>query len=126
MPSARQIGGLAAFQSGLCQHLDQGKPRSHAMARSQAVRSGDRYPTGIHHVTSECVTIELTCDFCYCITTGYILTLQEGDPMAKIGYARVSSLDQDHATQEARLRAAGCEIVRKEKASGRTLPGRDR
>lgn len=29
---------------------------------------------------------------------------------------RVSSFDQDHATQEARLKAAGCEIVRKEKA----------
>jgi hypothetical protein len=28
----------------------------------------------------------------------------------------VSSFDQDHATQEACLKAAGCEIVRKEKA----------
>jgi DNA invertase Pin-like site-specific DNA recombinase len=45
--------------------------------------------------------------------------------LAKIGYARVSSLDQDHATQEARLRAAGCEIVRAEKASGNTRDGRD-
>jgi DNA invertase Pin-like site-specific DNA recombinase len=45
--------------------------------------------------------------------------------MAKIGYARVSSFDQDHATQEARLKAAGCEIIRKEKASGKTRMGRD-
>jgi DNA invertase Pin-like site-specific DNA recombinase len=45
--------------------------------------------------------------------------------LAKIGYARVSSLDQDHATQEARLRAAGCEIIRKEKASGKSRAGRD-
>jgi DNA invertase Pin-like site-specific DNA recombinase len=45
--------------------------------------------------------------------------------LAKIGYARVSSFDQDHATQQASLKAAGCEIVRKEKASGKTRAGRD-
>src|SRR6266446_6415064 len=45
--------------------------------------------------------------------------------MARIGYARVSSFDQDHATQEARLKAAGCEIIRKENASGKTRAGRD-
>jgi DNA invertase Pin-like site-specific DNA recombinase len=45
--------------------------------------------------------------------------------MARIGYARVSTLDQDHATQEARLRAAGCDIVRSEKASGKSRRGRD-
>ena len=45
--------------------------------------------------------------------------------MARIGYARVSSTDQDHATQEARLKQAGCTIVRKEKASGRSREGRD-
>ena len=45
--------------------------------------------------------------------------------MAGIGYARVSSFDQDHATQAARLKAAGCEIIRKEKASGKTRAGRD-
>jgi len=45
--------------------------------------------------------------------------------MSRIGYARVSSLDQDHAVQEARLRLAGCEIIRKEKASGKARAGRD-
>jgi DNA invertase Pin-like site-specific DNA recombinase len=45
--------------------------------------------------------------------------------VAKIGYARVSSFDQEHATQAARLKAAGCEIIRKEKASGKTRAGRD-
>jgi DNA invertase Pin-like site-specific DNA recombinase len=45
--------------------------------------------------------------------------------VAKIGYARVSTRDQDHATQEARLRAAGCEIVRAEKVSGKSRDGRD-
>ena len=45
--------------------------------------------------------------------------------MARIGYARVSSTDQDHATQEARLKQAGCTIVRKEKASGGSREGRD-
>jgi DNA invertase Pin-like site-specific DNA recombinase len=45
--------------------------------------------------------------------------------VAKIGYARVSSFDRDHATQAERLKAAGCEIIRKEKASGKTRAGRD-
>jgi DNA invertase Pin-like site-specific DNA recombinase len=45
--------------------------------------------------------------------------------MSRIGYARVSTLDQDHATQEARLKAAGCKIVRAEKASGKGRDGRD-
>jgi hypothetical protein len=40
--------------------------------------------------------------------------------MARIAYARVSSFDQDHATQAVRLKAAGCEIIGKEKASGKT------
>jgi DNA invertase Pin-like site-specific DNA recombinase len=42
-----------------------------------------------------------------------------------IGYARVSSTDQSSATQEARLRAAGCTIIRTEKVSGRSRTGRD-
>ena len=46
-------------------------------------------------------------------------------PMARIGYARVSTLDQDHATQEARLHAAGCKIVRSEKVSAKSRQGRD-
>src|SRR5262249_47245311 len=39
----------------------------------------------------------------------------------RIGYARVSSAAQDHSTQEARRKAAGCEVVRAEKASGKSL-----
>jgi DNA invertase Pin-like site-specific DNA recombinase len=45
--------------------------------------------------------------------------------MARYGYARVSTTDQDHATQASRLRAAGCEIIRKEKVSGKSRDGRD-
>ena len=45
--------------------------------------------------------------------------------MPRIGYARVSTLDQDHATQEARLKAVGCQIIRAEKASGKDRAGRD-
>ena len=44
--------------------------------------------------------------------------------MACYGYARVSSIDQDYALQEKALRAAGCEIVRAEKASGTKRNGR--
>lgn len=45
--------------------------------------------------------------------------------MALVGYARVSSEDQDCAIQEAALRAAGCDVIRSEKRSGTTLQGRD-
>jgi DNA invertase Pin-like site-specific DNA recombinase len=44
--------------------------------------------------------------------------------MSKIGYARVSSGDQEYTLQEARLKAAGCTIVRAEKASGKSREGR--
>ena len=45
--------------------------------------------------------------------------------MTRIGYARVSTLDQDHGTQEVQLKAAGCEIIRAEKVSGKGREGRD-
>jgi hypothetical protein len=44
--------------------------------------------------------------------------------MAIYGYAHVSSADQDYALQEQALRAAGCEIMRAEKASGTVRAGR--
>jgi hypothetical protein len=42
-----------------------------------------------------------------------------------IGYARVSSTEQDLALQEEALRKAGCTVVRSEKRSGTTTKGRD-
>lgn len=44
--------------------------------------------------------------------------------MPKIGYARVSTLDQDTTIQVAALKTAGCEIIREEKASGTSITGR--
>ncbi len=44
--------------------------------------------------------------------------------MTQIGYARVSTTDQKTDDQLARLKAAGCEIVRQEKVSGRSREGR--
>ena len=40
------------------------------------------------------------------------------------GYARVSTTDQNLDIQEAALRAAGCEVIRAEKATGTTRAGR--
>lgn len=44
--------------------------------------------------------------------------------MARIGYARVSTIDQDLDTQFDRLTAEGCEIIRTEKVSGASREGR--
>lgn len=44
--------------------------------------------------------------------------------MARIGYARVSTIDQELDTQLTRLKAEGCEVVRFEKVSGGSREGR--
>ena len=44
--------------------------------------------------------------------------------MTKIGYARVSTAEQDLDVQEAALKAAGCTAIRAEKRSGTSTEGR--
>jgi DNA invertase Pin-like site-specific DNA recombinase len=45
--------------------------------------------------------------------------------MTVIGYARVSTVDQNLEIQEAALKASGCEVIRSEKRSGTTTAGRE-
>jgi DNA invertase Pin-like site-specific DNA recombinase len=49
-------------------------------------------------------------------------TLTNGPTL--LGYARVSTFDQDTHIQQAKLRDAGCAVIRAENASGKGRDGR--
>src|SRR3974390_2999810 len=55
----------------------------------------------------------------------YTQTRQGSGIMTAIGYARVSTTDQDLSIQEAALKGAGCDMIRTEKRSGTTTAGRE-
>jgi len=58
------------------------------------------------------------CDFCCKTVLLKHTDYQQGCATMLLGYARVSTQDQDTAVQIAALRDAGCELIFQEKASG--------
>ena len=56
---------------------------------------------------------------------GWSRAKRDNATMTVIGYARVSTTDQDLSIQEAALKAAGCQVIRAEKRSGTTTEGRE-
>ncbi len=49
---------------------------------------------------------------------------QKDATMCNIGYARVSTTEQDLTVQQAQLKQAGCSVIRAEKKSGTSIEGR--
>ena len=60
------------------------------------------------------------------LSRGLGISRDGGPKMPVIGYARVSTTDQNLDLQQTALQAAGCEIIRSEKRSGTTTAGRGR
>lgn len=76
---------------------------------------------GVPSATPRLVTSGLTATICDAVASG----LQpEVTHMARIGYGRVSTVEQDLNGQVACLTTKGCDVIRAEKASGASRGGR--
>jgi hypothetical protein len=84
------------------------------------------YPTATSRSDAKTAALGLTFELNDALLGGSRTKRDRGGfEMTFIGYARVSTADQDLSIQEAALKAAGCEVIRAEKRSAPPTRGRE-